>query len=108
MVKKKESYLQKIVNGFYRLYEDNFNGTLENISESVERASSVYGNGDLGDKVMGFLGIGSLVIAFYFLAPNFTGNVIGNIEVGSTNLFGMGLFLFGLFNIFVCLRNGKR
>ncbi len=59
---------------------------------------------DLVSKITGFFGIGSLVVAFYFLAPNFTGNIIGNIEVGNSNLFGMGLFLFGLLNIFVCLK----
>jgi hypothetical protein len=112
MVKKKgygSDSIKKMLNNYTTEFEMqvfDLEEKIKSLGKKVTEMRNSYGGTlkDLTSKVTGFIGIGSLIVAFYFLAPNFTGNVIGNLEIGNTNLFGMGLFLFGLINIFVCLR----
>jgi hypothetical protein len=82
----------------------NLDRDLKRLGKEIDEIKDYYGK-TLVSKTTGFVGIGSLIVAFYFLAPNFTGNVIGNVDIGNTNLFGSLLFLFGLFNVFICLKN---
>ena len=102
MVKKKENYVRDSYQGYFPV-------SLEKIFHLEKYMKEIYENiGDLASKITGVFGIGILVFAFYFLAPNFTGNAILNFDTGSTNLVGVGLFFFGLLMVFACLKIGKK
>lgn len=106
MVKKKERYgnaYEEIAGGPY--IKEGLDELVTSIYDLTERFN--LSDDGLGSKFSGFFGIGSLVVALYFLTPNFTGNVIGKVDIGTTNLFGSVLFLLGLAGVFVCLRKGK-
>lgn len=116
MVEKKEGVKRygKREIGYFSEIEGKISDLGEKIldmKKTIEAIRNYYGgtlHSDLTSKVSGFFGIGFLIVAFYFLAPNFTGNVIANLEVGKTNLFGSGLFLLGLVGIFVCLKKCRK
>lgn len=109
MSKKKERYgntREKILAYDKQLRKKltNLSETLDNLNEEITKIKSYYErtfHKDLTKKLTGFIGLGSLIISCYFLTPNFTGNSIANLNIGSTNLGGILLFLFGLLNLFI-------
>lgn len=62
--------------------------------------------GDLVSKVMGVVII-SLMFGLFFLSPNLTGNVVGNLNKSSSNWISGILFLIGLIGIFFYFKKRK-
>jgi len=62
--------------------------------------------GDL-EKAVSIVAIASLLGSLFFIASNFTGNVIGNLNSNSTSAIGIILFLVGLIGTFFYFRRKK-
>jgi len=45
-----------------------------------------------------------LIVSILFLSPNLTGNVIGSLSFGASNILGMVLFVIGLVGLFFVMR----
>jgi len=80
------------------------------LEEDVEESSKVdtgkynkHLRGGL-EKSLAVLSIGSVLAGIFFLSPNLTGNVIGNLTKGSTNILGGILFVLGITGMFFTLR----
>jgi hypothetical protein len=74
-----------------------------NYSKLVEE--TLNGNKKTGlEKSLAVLSIGSILAGIFFLSPNLTGNVIGNITNNSSNIFGGVLFILGIVGAFFTLR----
>jgi len=67
--------------------------------------AEVSQNGKSGlEKSLTVLSIGSVLAGIFFLSPNLTGNVIGNVTKSSGNIFGGILFILGIVGAFFTLR----
>ncbi len=55
-------------------------------------------------KTLTVLSISSILAGIFFLSPNLTGNIIGNLVKNSSDIFGGLLFLLGLVGAFFTLR----
>ncbi|PJE81463.1 hypothetical protein COU58_02345 [Candidatus Pacearchaeota archaeon CG10_big_fil_rev_8_21_14_0_10_32_42] len=55
-------------------------------------------------QFLAVLSIGSVLAGIFFLSPNLTGNVIGNMAKSSGNIFGGVLFILGIVGAFFTLR----
>jgi len=75
----------------------------EELHEELQRRQQ---REDLTSKVAGFFAIGGFVASLFFMASNFTGNVIGNLNGNSESTIGIILFLVGLVGTFFYF--GKR
>jgi hypothetical protein len=56
------------------------------------------------EKSLVVLSIGSILAGIFFLSPNLTGNVVGNLAENSTNIFGGVLFILGTIGLFFTLK----
>jgi len=56
------------------------------------------------EKSLAVLSIGSVIAGIFFLSPNLTGNVIGNMAKSSGNILGGVLFILGIVGAFFILR----
>lgn len=56
------------------------------------------------EKSLAVLSIGSVLAGIFFLSPNLTGNVIGNVAKSSGNILGGVLFLLGIVGAFFTIR----
>jgi len=79
--------MQKILN-YSKLIEENLNGNKKSVLE----------------KSLAVLSIGSVLAGIFFLSPNLTGNVIGNIAKSPGNILGGVLFILGIVGAFFTLR----
>jgi len=76
----------------------------EELHEELQRQQQ---REDLTSKVAGFLAIGGFVASLFFMASNFTGNVIGNLNSDSTSAIGIILFLVGMVGTFFYFKRKK-
>jgi len=56
------------------------------------------------EKTLGIVSIASVLAGIFLLSPNLTGNVVGNLTMNSTNIFGGLLFILGLTGTFLTLK----
>jgi len=56
------------------------------------------------EKSLAVLSIGSVLAGIFFLSPNLTGNVIGNVAKNSGNILGGVLFILGIVGAFFTLK----
>lgn len=56
------------------------------------------------EKSLSVVSIGSIIAGIFFLSPNLTGNVIGNLTRSSSNILGIGLFILGIIGVFFTLK----
>lgn len=73
--------------------------TKENLKEVRITLRSLESRTNL-NKSLAILSIGSIFAGIFFLSPNLTGNVIGNIAKNSGNILGGILFILGIVGAF--------
>ncbi len=80
-----------------RLYQyiDTIDGYKDD-SKKIAELKKKYKRSSIGIRVGVILSILSFGICFFFILPNITGNVIINIDKGTSNWFGFLFFLAGL------------
>lgn len=76
-------------------------GVLLKYSNQIER--DIKKSSDIG-KFFAVLSIGSVLAGIFFLSPNLTGNVIGNLAKNTSSIFGAGLFVLGVLGAFLTLK----
>jgi len=75
-----------------------------NYSKILEEDINNHSSSGLERKTLAILSIGSVLVGIFFLSPNLTGNVIGNMTRNSGNILGGILFILGIVGAFFTLR----
>ncbi len=67
-------------------------------------ARALGGRKTLEHKFIPILAGASIIVALFFLSPNITGNVVGNLVKSDSNIIGTILFVLGIIGLFISFR----